>query len=362
MLELRKRHQKKCSKYVPGLPFTTDVECKRCVYHAYGMLNGKKVRQSLETTDRQEAAQKLLQMEAESKSPIHYTVAEAVGRFLAERQNSGHQPKSIQRYKYSLQRLTIFLAGKGVSKLRAVTVDNLSDWKNTWSAQTPLGKQKEQQRLRTFFRWCHKRKYIPDDPTEGLTAVKADTGGKRERFTDGQIEKIFKAVDEVYEGQTALQVRAFLLVLRYTALRIGDVTNLQKSHLTGDKVFLYAMKNGQPVYTVVPKSVLEALKKIETENDYYFFPGNEGTLETWKKKWSETLQPIYAKAGVKYRSHAWRDTLVYKCLRAGVKIEIVSRLLGHSNVKMTWDHYSAWVPELQKSLETAVQQVIQNEV
>jgi len=359
MLELRKRHMRKCPKYAPGFPFSTDLDCKRCAYYAFGKLNGKKFRQSLDTTDRQQAASKLLQIEAEAKAPFKYSVADAVKRFLAERENSGHQRKSILRYQYSLERLTTFLAGRGITQLRAVRVDDLSDWKATWSSQTDLGKQKEQERLKTFFRWCHKRKYVEDDPTDGLTAVKASKGGKRERFTDEQVARIFKAIGEVHKdpGQVA-KVRAFLLVLRYTALRIGDVTNLQKSHLAGDRLFLYATKNEQPVYTVVPQCVLDALKEIETGSEYYFFPGNDGTLETWKKKWSLILQPIYEKAGVKYRSHAWRDTLVYKLLRASVPIEIVSRLLGHSDVKMTWDHYSAWVPELQQRLEATVKSVI----
>ena len=206
--------------------------------------------------------------------------------------------------------------------LRQVTVDDLAGWKATWNAQTDIGKQREQQRLRTFFRWCRSRKYIEDDPTDGLIAVKVSSGGRRERFTDVQVARIFEVVGGLPEPFTST-VRAFLLVLRYTALRIGDVTNLQKCHLTGDKLFLYAMKNGQAVYTVVPDSVVAALKAIETENGYYFYPGHDGTLETWKKKWSVLLQPIYQKAKVSYRSHAWRDTLVYKLLRAGITIEIV---------------------------------------
>lgn len=362
-LELRKRHLKKCDKYTEGSPFSADLDCKRCDYYAFGKLNGRKVRQSLETSDRQEAAKKLLKIMAEAKAPTKYTFADAVERFTSERQNSGYAPKSIARYKYSLQRLTTFLTGRNVTQLRAVTVEDLSAWKATWGDQTDLGKQKEQERIQTFFRWCRKRKYIDDDPTEGLTRVRADAGGKRERFTDAEIEKIFETVPEVYpDEKEGEKVRAFLTILRYTALRIGDVTNLQKSHLNGDRLFLRSLKTarstGQAVFTVLPQVAVDALKGIENGNEYYFFPGNDGTLETWKKKWSVILQPIYEKAGVKYRSHAWRDTLVYKMLKAGVSIELISRLLGHSNVKMTWEHYSAWVPELQERLETAVRSVI----
>ena len=68
--------------------------------------------------------------------------------------------------------------------------------------------------------------------------------------------------------------------------------------------------------------------------------------------------PVYEKAGVSLRSHAWRDTLVFKLLRAGVSIELIARLLGHASTAITWKYYSAWVPELQEQLETAVRGAI----
>jgi site-specific recombinase XerD len=75
-------------------------------------------------------------MEAEAKAPTKYTFADAVERFTSERENSGYASKSIQRYKCSLQRLTTFLAGRNVTQLRAVTVEDLSAWKATWGDQT----------------------------------------------------------------------------------------------------------------------------------------------------------------------------------------------------------------------------------
>jgi hypothetical protein len=42
MLELRKRHLRKCPTYAPDSPFSADLDCKRCVYYGFGKLNGKK--------------------------------------------------------------------------------------------------------------------------------------------------------------------------------------------------------------------------------------------------------------------------------------------------------------------------------
>jgi site-specific recombinase XerD len=105
-------------------------------------------------------------MEADAKAPTKYTVAEARDRFKADREASGHKKKSIDRYAYDLNQLATFLAGRNVTQLRAVSVDDLSDWKATW---TEGAKDKKQQRLCTFFKWCRKRKYI-EDGSETVTA------------------------------------------------------------------------------------------------------------------------------------------------------------------------------------------------
>ena len=97
MLELRKRHLEDCAKWEEGYPFSPDLNCKRCPYFAFGRLNGKKVRRSLDTTDRQEAAWKLLQMEADAKAPTKHSVAEARDKFAANRKASGNQKSATNR-------------------------------------------------------------------------------------------------------------------------------------------------------------------------------------------------------------------------------------------------------------------------
>ncbi len=53
-------------------------------------------------------------------------------------------------------------------------------------------------------------------------------------------------------------------------------------------------------------------------------------------------------------SHRFRDTFAASLLEAGVSIENVSVLLGHSSVRITERHYRPWVKTLQKKLEDEV--------
>jgi site-specific recombinase XerD len=49
-----------------------------------------------------------------------------------------------------------------------------------------------------------------------------------------------------------------------------------------------------------------------------------------------------------------RDTFAVEMLQAGVSLEQVSILLGHSSVKITEKHYSPWVRARQEQLEKSV--------
>jgi integrase len=45
-------------------------------------------------------------------------------------------------------------------------------------------------------------------------------------------------------------------------------------------------------------------------------------------------------------------------LLKGVSIEIVSKLLGHSSIKVTERHYAPWVKARQEQLETEVRRIL----
>ena len=159
-----------------------------------------------------------------------------------------------------------------------------------------------------------------------------------------------------YRGsENARRLRAFVLVLRHSGLRIGDAVTLERSRITGDKLFLYTAKTGTPVHLPLPDFVPNALDAIPRISERYFFWTGESKIESATGDWQRALKGMFKEAGIPDgHAHRFRDTFAVNLLQVGVPIERVSVLLGHSSIKDTERHYSTWVKARQEQLEADV--------
>ena len=63
-------------------------------------------------------------------------------------------------------------------------------------------------------------------------------------FSRDEMKRILDACDH---GGNKERIRAFVLTMRFTGLRIGDAIRLSKSQVSNGKVFVRTAKTGQPV-------------------------------------------------------------------------------------------------------------------
>ena len=89
-------------------------------------------------------------------------------------------------------------------------------------------------------------------------------------------------------------------------------------------------------------------------NTYYFWSG-ESSRDGVARTYMGRLRRIFALADVNNgHAHRFRDTFATELLLAGVPLERVSVLLGHSSIKVTEKHYAPWVRARQEQLEADV--------
>ena len=165
--------------------------------------------------------------------------------------------------------------------------------------------------------------------------------------------RILDACDQY--GGNRDRMRAFVLAMRYSGLRIGGTLALEEGRLNGNKLLLYTAKTGTPVYVPLPAEVTAALKKIGANDGGRYFSTGKAKPQTARANWSRYLDSVFELAKIKNgHSHRFRDTFAVELLLAGVPLETVSLLLGHSSVKITEKHYKPWVRSLQRKLEEDV--------
>jgi integrase/recombinase XerD len=136
-------------------------------------------------------------------------------------------------------------------------------------------------------------------------------------FTSAEMVRILATLDSYgQEGsRNRLRMRALILLLRYSGLRIGDAVTLGSERINGDKLFLFTSKAGTPVYCPLPAFVVTALESaIKPGERFYFWTGN-GKTKSIITDWQEKLKKLFELAKVSNgHAHRFRDTFATELL------------------------------------------------
>jgi len=114
------------------------------------------------------------------------------------------------------------------------------------------------------------------------------------------------------------RLRAFVLLLRYSGLRIGDAVGLSTDRVQDNRLFLYTQKTGVPAYCVLPDFVVKTLESSPRPSEQYFFWTGRSKAHSAKGKWQRRLQRLFELAEIpKGHAHRFRDTFAVElCFRA----------------------------------------------
>lgn len=353
MLTVYRRHVKSCPHRGEGRKY------RRCPIWADGFLNGVEMRESLEMKDWEKAQQKIRDWEAEGrvvsepKSDIQpITLERACEQFLADAKSRELQPATIRKYRYLFEQMTAFAAKEGLRFVHQwEDIEVLRRFRQSWS-DNGLTVVKKIERLRAFLRFAHDSKWIEHNPGKKLKSPKVKPNPTLPFIQDEMIA-ILAACDQ-YKGN-GKRMRALVLLLRYSGLRIGDAVRLARERIAGGRLFLYTQKTGVPVWCPLPDFVIDALNSFEPMNKTYYFWSGSSSRDGVATTYMGRLKKIFELAGVSDgHAHRFRDTFAIELLLAGVPLERVSVLLGHGSVKVTEKHYSPWVRARQEQLEADV--------
>jgi hypothetical protein len=134
--------------------------------------------------------------------------------------------------------------------------------------------------------------------------------------SDAEVEKLLSACDAHPHKGRALRMRALILLLRYSGLRIGDAASLARNRIQDDKLELYTAKTGTKVFLPLPPKVIEALNALPVKGEYFFWSG-QSKIRTVTGRWQRIHRALFVKAGLPgTHPHRFRTRSRYRsCLR-----------------------------------------------
>jgi integrase len=151
-------------------------------------------------------------------------------------------------------------------------------------------------------------------------------------FTEKEWNALLRALDKYpkknsFGHDNRAHLKAFVLMLRYSGLRIGDLTKLEKARISKDGFLtLYTSKAGVQVRHPLPKHLLKALKDVG--NDRYFFWSGEGKLKSAVGDWQRSIRRLMKDAKIDVHPHMFRHTLAVELLSKGIGMGDVAAILG----------------------------------
>jgi integrase len=300
------------------------------------------------------AQQRVREIEAEgfagaSESP---TITDACDRFIADAEARQLREPTIYKYRLLFRQLQEFANANGLVFISDFNLEWVRKFRESWKNRN-VAARKKLEALKSFFRFATDSGWLEQNPAAKLKPPKT-TDPPTIPFTADQYQKILKACDQYPEYKdNKKRIRALVLLLRHSGLRIRDAVTLPRNRVNDGKLLLYTAKTGTPVYCPLPPDVLRALDRCPGK-EFYFWTG-ESKPKSAVGDWQRALKKLFTLAKVPDgHAHRFRDTFCVELLLKDVPIETVSVLLGHQSVRITEKHYAPWVHARQEQLEAAV--------
>ena len=210
-----------------------------CPIWAQGILRGKSVRKSLGLTSWEAAARKINELEIHGDNAV--SVETAVDRWLDDCAARNLKPQSVRKYREVGKELKVKWAGYLVV---SPTVDDVRKLREGWKYQGTTT-QKRLELVRAFFSFCLASGWIQTNPGKMVKAPKVRLVPTLP-YSDNEWKKILWALDaygEIHEQspvRVRKQLRALVLLLRYSGLRISDAVSLKRERVdSSGRLFVY---------------------------------------------------------------------------------------------------------------------------
>lgn len=376
MLTLYRRHSKACHVHGTKLSAAAKrryMDCQ-CPLWIYGNTkDGHVPRQSLGTTDVAVAeAQRQALLKKDESAVVHGPrLDDCIERFVLSREHELGD-KTAASYRFQLNRLLTYCAGRGAHHMRDLTVDMLENFKLEGLPEdmADTTKQIVVAKVRCFLRAAFRRGWIEKALAEQVTGHAA-VYEQKEPYSEAEVETILTEAGKLNGGREGYAsapatFRLLLELMLATGLRVSDAIRYDPARAyrgeSGLWIYPFAQRKRKrtkapvQIEAYLPDSLKMAIDKcvwLSPGKPFWYGGANAGYGLAYQVY--DRMQTIGTRCHVAdCRPHRLRDTFAVRKLLSGLQLDDVSRLLGHSSVKITETYYAKFVVSRKARLERLV--------
>ncbi len=251
-------------------------------------------------------------------------IAEATEAFLARARNKGVTDATSRKYRTFIKQLTAYCEERGYLYTDQLSVNDMDRFYASWK-DAPISKGKKLDKLRSFIKFCVKRKWLADNIADDLEPPHgASIAANRSPFSDGELNRVYAACDALgpaipagpgarpWGGEDASD---FILLSVFTGRRISDICLFDISkRLTGNDVFLRMHKTKKELYTCIPDWLVARLRTREAkQGSHIFLVGKSMNIRTVTEQWLRRLKKIFTLGTFEERPHPHRFRSTFAC-------------------------------------------------
>ena len=277
-----------------------------------------------------------------------------IKKFLVAKKVKGCTDRTLKYYAFEVKK-TLERIGKPVVEISS---DDLRLWiaKRIRDGVSACTIGNEKRALSSFLTYCHGEDIIHKNPMVAIDTMKQKRTQK-EAFKD---EEVVAMRDQLITSKD----KAIFELLLSTGCRISELVNIKLDEIQDDDSILVHGKGQKDRYVYMNATAKFAYNKYmadRSDDSIYLFPrmkrlsalGKKGIPKSRLSLWymnpdnvditdhadkgsiEEFVRKLGRKVGVKAYPHKFRRTCATNALRNGMPIEMVSRMLGHSQLSTT---------------------------
>lgn len=284
------------------------------------------------------------------------TVAEMLSRFIVSKRAAGASDKTLLWYRSIVGKFDVWWQDKDCPPLTTELMElyfvSLRD-RHKRTGEKPLADASVAsiyRALRTFFRWCQKKKLVIESPMAELEIMKASPKEPRQA-TKEEVDLLLSQIP-VHEW---IGLRDFLIihVLFFCGLRVGELVRLEAHHFDVSLEVLH-IPGGKTGAGLVPllREVIEAFLAYQTHRPRIgvarLFLSSDGHHEAVGALTEHGVRHMIARRcaeiGIRrLNPHAFRHGLAMHLLNdRRVDASLVQKILRHADIKVTTGTYARW--------------------